>query len=66
MPDNKASRTLTIGDRDFALDGDKVADLFERRIVYECGGEHDLHLDPSILFFDPEITALLDAHQGAK
>lgn len=39
-------RTLHVGDHRVTLRADRVAALYERGIVYDCGDGHDLHLDP--------------------
>lgn len=46
MPEGK-DRVLHVAGHEFLLDPQQVSGLFETGLVYECGEDHDLHIDPS-------------------
>ncbi len=58
------TRTLSVGSKTLILDPDAVEALSKYDIIYPCGDEHDLHLNPEKKFHLGEVELILGAIIG--
>ena len=66
MPQTSNDRTLTVGAKVFAISATEVPGLIMAGLVYSCGEDHDLHLDPARRWDLQDIEDLMAAISEVK